>query len=141
MKAITLSRVLIGGILAGVALYFTIQVAVHFIIFDTDIYSPVSESDWTVFAFRCVPGIAFAFLYWRAGAVLGYKNPFIKGVTLGILFSLLNESLLSTNLYDMIGLGNYLAAIKFMASALLINILLGCLIVFIIPVHPIGEKK
>jgi hypothetical protein len=141
MKAITLSRILIGGILAGIALYYTMQVTVHYIIFDTDIYSPVSASDWVVFAFRCIPGIVFAFVYWRAGALLGDRNPFVKGVTLGVLFSLLNESLLPTNLYDMIRLGNYLAATKFMASALLINILLGCLIVFIIPVHPIGEKK
>ena|SRR5690242_10239534 len=141
MKGITLSRVLIGGILAGIALYYTMEVTVHFIIFDTDIYSPVSASDWTIFAFRCIPGITFAFLYWKVGALLGSRNFLIKGLILGILFSLLNESLLPTNLYDMIRLGNYVAAIKFMASALLINILLGCLIVFIIPVHPIGEKK
>ena len=144
MKGATLARIIVGGILAGLALYYSIEVTVQFIIFDADPYRAPSQSlasELILIAFRSIPGITFAFLYWRAGALLSKQSWPVKGLILGLLFSLLNESLAPSNLYDMIQLGNYLALAKFFASVLLINVAMGYLVVFVVPVYPIGEKK
>ena len=141
MQGTPLFRIIVGGILTGIALYYTIEATVYFYVSHSVMDSYVYYPTWLQLVFRTIPGLAFALIYWRVGSAINPMSLLAKGIFVGMAFFLLNATIEISDVYEFIVRGYYFVAFETVVSTLLINIVMGYLIVIVVPVYPMGEQK